>query len=175
VAKRGRPEIVAALTAAMNDGLEVRIGRAPESAPALQGHVVAVGIRWCVVQPERRGIIDRGYTSVRLRDARRVRTVPGNRAVDVAALGLAIAAPVGVDPTTTGTLLLTAGDLFGLLTVHCERRRRPKRWTGRLVGVADKQLTFAVVDPATLRPRKTKSIAFGEVTRIEFGGMPVSG
>jgi hypothetical protein len=44
-----------------------------------------------------------------------------------------------------------------------------------LVGVADKQLTFAVVDPATLRPRKTKSIAFGEVTRIEFGGMPVSG
>ena len=174
VAKGVRAEVVAALTAAMHDSQAVRIDRAPDAAAPVRGHVVVVGIRWFVVQPTSPTVLVGGYTAVRLRDVRRVRTLARSGAFDVAAIGATVAAPVGVDPTTTGTLLSTASELFGILAVHSERRRRPKWWLGRVRGIADKQLSFAVVDVATLVTKKTRTVPFRDITRVDFGGRPVS-
>lgn len=81
-----------------------------------------------------------------------------------------IAAPIGVDATSTGTLLATSGEAFGLVTVHLERRRpRPRSYVGRVVWLADKRVTIGLVDPTTFTRRRARTIRFRDISRIEFG------
>jgi hypothetical protein len=67
-------------------------------------------------------------------------------------------------------LLATAGDAFGLVTVHLERRRAKRRaCVGRVVWLADKRVTLGLVDPTTFSRRRARTIRFRDISLIEFG------
>jgi hypothetical protein len=76
---------------------------------------------------------------------------------------------VGVDPTSTGTLLRTAGDAFGVVTVHVERGTRSRAWTGRVLWTVDKRLTIGLVDTTAFMKGRAKTLRFRDVSRIDFG------
>jgi hypothetical protein len=168
VATKATASIVADLTAAMERGPMVRVARRGQ-LPTADSWVVDVGIRWCILVEARDATTGR-YSAVRLRDITAVRT--RNRAIDQTASSRnpRIATPIGVDATSTGTLLATAGEAFGLVTVHLERRRpKPRSHVGRVAWLADKRVTLGLVDPTTFSRRRAITIRFRDISRIEFG------
>jgi hypothetical protein len=168
VAKQATTGIVADLTAAMEHGPMVRVTRRGELSK-VDGWVVDVGIRWCILVEARDATTGR-YSALRERDITSVRT--RDRATDQTAStrNPRIAAPIGVDATSTGTLLATAGETFGLVTVHLERRRpKARSYVGRVVWLADKRVTLGLVDPTTFTRRRAVTIRFRDISRIEFG------
>jgi hypothetical protein len=168
VAKRATARIVADLTAAMEHGPMVRVARHGE-LPTADGWVVDVGIRWCILVATQDATTGR-YRAVRLRDITSVRTRDHTADDTAPTRNPRIAAPIGVDATSTGTLLATAGDAFGLVTVHLERRRAKRRaCVGRVVWLADKRVTLGLVDPTTFSRRRARTIRFRDISLIEFG------
>lgn len=168
VTKQSTARLVADLTAAMEHGPIVRLAR-HGGLPAADGWIVDVGIRWCILVEARDATTGR-YSALRVRDVRSVRT--RECAVDQKAptRNPRIAAPIGVDATSTGTLLTTAGEAFGLVTVHLERRRpKPRSYVGRVVWLADKRVTLGLVDPTTFTRRRATTIRFRDISRVEFG------
>jgi hypothetical protein len=157
------------LMAAMDQSVRVEVERAG-TLPALSGWIVSVGIRWCVLAGTG-GVVDNWYVAVRIRQIRAVRVArwPTGEAT------VRPAAPVGVDPSSTGTLLVTAGEQFGVATVLVERGGRTRRWTGRVLWTVDKHLTLGCIDPVTLAPRRAREIRFGDISRVDFGAPLVGG
>lgn len=137
--------------------------------PSAQGWVVEVGIRWCVLVEMHDATTGR-YSAVRLRDVTSVRTRGESINDVVASKNPRVAAPIGIDASSTGTLLATAGDVFGLVTVHLESRRpKPRVYVGRVVWLADKRVTLGLVDPTTFTRRRATTVRFHDISRIEFG------
>lgn len=164
MAKRVRVECAADLAAAAEQAMTVRVSRRDDLPPAT-GRVVAVGVRWFVLVDE--GAIE-VYRAFRLRDVAAVRTT--QRASEHGGTST-LPEPTlpGVDPTSTGTLLTTAGEAFGMLTLHLERRTRVRSHTGRIAWLADKRVTLGAVDPATLERGRAHTIRYRAISRIDFG------
>ena len=155
----------------MDQSLNVRIER-EDPLPSLSGWVVTIGIRWCIVAGTH-GAFDGRHVAIRVRD---VRSVHVDSSVAIRELDEARrpTSPRGVDPTATATLLSTAGECFGVVTVVIERGRRVRRWTGRVLWTFEKQLTLGCVDPKTLAPRRAETLRFRDISRVEFGARQLS-
>jgi hypothetical protein len=170
VGKRRHGRVVDDLEACRDQGRLVRVERPDRQLDRpTEGLVVAVGIRWVVLARLHPDVVLDGHVAIRARDVGRVRVAPAGDWREEHLGTMPSPPPPEIDPSTSGTLFTTLRRTGAVVEVAAERRRTVATWVGVPVAHADKQLDLDLVDPLTLDRPGRERLAFGRLTRVEFG------
>ena len=177
MSKRSR-KTVARLSSARDASRLVTVSRSKAVEP-LDGYVLAVGSRWCLLLVIEVGCAD-GWACVLTDDVRKVEPVRRQR-VSRRLLKLDLQWPpvaevdLDLDGTTSDLLRSCAAALpDGLLGVHFEAEPESPLYVGLTVSWRKKTVLWHDVNPDGRWARKPYRVRYASVTRVESGGRYLS-
>jgi len=137
-----------------------------------KGYVLDVGPKFFLLALQSDQIRLDGFSCFRIVDVKNLRPDP-HAAFSEAALkkfGEPRPRRPKVSVASIEELLLSAGRLFPLLTIHREKSRSDVCWIGRIEEIARGQVSLLEIGPDAKWDCKPTSYKLSEITGVEFGG-----
>lgn len=157
---------------ALDDRRAVHVSRRIRGAEAVDGFVVATGMRWLLLQQISPDLDLDGYIAVRWKHVERVTPLDADH-VAVRALTrrrITPLPPAGVDTTTTGLLLRSAAGAFDVVTLHPETSDPTICWIGPITGFSAKAVTLVPIGADGRAASESVELPFNLITRVDLGG-----
>ena len=149
----------------------VRFDRRFEDS-AVRGYVLDVGPKFFLLALVSDRIWFDGFECFRVGDVRGLRPDPHARFAESALRKRRDPLPPKprVNVRSIEELLVSAGRLFPLVTVHREAVGPEICWIGRILGVERSRVSLLEITPDATWEEKPESFRLSEITRVNFGG-----
>ena len=149
----------------------VRFSRRFEDS-VVRGYVLDVGPRFFLLALVSDGIWFDGFECFRIGDVRDLRSDPYGRFAEAALKRRREPFPrtPRVRLSSVEELLLSAGRVFPLVTIHREQVDPRVCWIGRVVRIDDGRVFLLEIKPDATWDKKPTAYRLSEITRVNFGG-----
>lgn len=138
----------------------------------VRGYVLDVGPKFFLVAALSDRVRWDGFSCFRIVDVKNLR--PDPYAAFAEAALKKFKEPVPKKPKASVAsikdLLVSAGNLFPLLTIHREQVKPDVCWIGRIQEVSPRQVSVLEIGPDAAWDEKPTSYKLNEITSVEFGG-----
>jgi hypothetical protein len=149
----------------------IRFTRAFEDG-FVRGYVIDIGPKFFLLALVSDRIWFDGFECFRTSDLKEVRPDPYASFAEAAleARGEHIPPKPSINLASMGELLLTAGQAFPLVTVHCEKVDPDVCWIGRVLGIDRSHLSLLEINPDAKWSDAPRRLRLSEISQVNFGG-----
>jgi hypothetical protein len=145
----------------------------PYEEGSIRGYVLDIGPRFFLLRLLEYDVRFDGFACFRLSDAGSLQ-VPDPQFAFIAAALRKRNQPIPRKPRVNldylPELLISANQLFPLVTIHRERVAPDTCKIGRVVDVTKSRLSLQEITPDAVWEKKTSEVRLSEITRVGFGG-----
>ena len=145
----------------------------PYEPGSVYGYVLDMGPEFFLLALIDDHIRFNGFQCYRVSDVRKLKTPAPAAEFMTNALRLrreSIDEKPDIDLSNITALLLSASQLFPLITIHREKMNPDTCKIGKLIEVNDSHLNFLEIDPDAIWAIKPTTVRLRDITRIDFGG-----